>query len=127
MVSGQRLNRRQLALVAARFQSPFDGERLAALAAFGRLLDAGGATWADLIDGAAEQPPAAAADTVGEGRDPSDHRSIAETLAREAGNALTAWEKSFLRGIARYGQLSDKQRQMLADLQAKAADYGCTV
>ena len=87
---------------------------------------AGGTTWADLIDGPAEQQPAAEAD-IGEGRDPSDHRTIAETLAREAGDALTAWEKSFLRGIARYARLSEKQRQMLADLQAKAADYGCSL
>lgn len=119
-----RLDRRRLALVAARFQSPHDGERLAALEAFGRLLAAGGTTWADLIDGPAEQQPAAEAD-IGEGRDPLDHRTLAETLAREAGDALTPWEKTFLRGIARYQRLSPKQQRMLADLQAKAANYGC--
>jgi hypothetical protein len=96
------------------------------LEAFGRLLAAGGTTWADLIDGAAEQQPAASAD-IGEGRDPSDHRTLAEALAREAGDALTAWEKTFLRGIARYDHLSAKQRQMLADLQAKATNYGCAI
>lgn len=122
-VSGQ-LDRRRLALIAARFGSPYDGERLAALEAFGRLLDAGGTTWGDLIGAPAEQQPAADADT-GEGRDPSDHRTLAETLAREAGDALTAWEKTFLRGIARYASLSPKQQRMLADLQAKAAAYGC--
>lgn len=124
-----RLDRRRLALVAARFQSPHDGERLAALEAFGRILAAGGTTWADLIDGPAEQQPAAEADT-GEGRDPpdpTDHRAVAETLAREAGDALTAWEKTFLRGIARYASLSPKQQRMLADLQAKAAAYGCAL
>lgn len=124
IVVERQLDRRRLALVAARFQSPFDGERLAALEAFGRMLDASGATWADLIAGPAEQSPQA--DLVSEGRNDPPHRIIAETLAREAGDALTAWERQFLRGIARYDRLSDKQRQMLADLQAKAADYGQT-
>lgn len=122
-MGGRQLDRRRLALVAARFQSPHDGERLAALEAFGRLLDAGATTWADLIGGPVEQSQA----DQSEGRDTPPHRTVAETLAREAGEALTAWERSFLRGIARYDRLSDKQRQMLADLQAKAADYGCVV
>lgn len=125
-MSRRQLDRRRLALVAARFQSPFDGERLAALEAFGRLLDAGGATWADLIDGPSGKPKAKA-DKGGGRYDPTDHRTLAEALAREAGDALTAWEKTFLQGIARYASLSPKQRQMLTDLHTKATTYGCTV
>ena len=110
-----RLDRRRLALVAARFQSPYDGERLAALEAAGRLLNAGGATWGDLIDGPSQ---AHSNDTMGEGRAASHHQ-IAETLAREAGDTITPWERRFLDGCLSFDRLSDKQQRTLAEIQRK--------
>ena len=110
-----RLDRRRLALVAARFQSPHDGERLAALEAAGRLLNAGGTTWADLIDGPSQAP---SNDTIGEGREPS-HRQIAETLAREAGDMLTPWERAFLIGCIGFPKLSAKQQRTLSEIGRK--------
>lgn len=110
-----RLDRRRLALVAARFQSPHDGERLAALEAAGRLLNAGGATWADLIDGPSQ---AHSNDTIGEGREPS-HRQIAEALLRDAGEMLTPWERSFLIGCIGFARLSDKQQRTLGEIHGK--------
>lgn len=119
LVSGRkvdgRLDRRRLALVAARFQSPHDGERLAALEAAGRLLAAGSATWADLIDGPSQ---AHSNDTIGEGRAASHHQTV-ETLAREAGDLLTPWERRFLDGCLGFDRLSEKQQRTLAEIHRK--------
>lgn len=111
---GGRLDRRRLALVVARFKSPFDGERLAAIEAATRLLNAGGATWADLIDG-----PKQAHTDIGEGRAPSYYQQLAADLAREAGDVLTEWERRFLDGCATFRALSPKQVETLADIRRK--------
>ncbi len=103
--------RRRMALVAARFESPHDGERLAALEAFGRLLHAAGLSWPDLIDRLAQGG-------TGEGGDPS-HREIVEALAREAGDALTPWECSFLDGCTTFQRLSEKQWRTLANIRTR--------
>ena len=122
MVSG-RLDRRRLALVAARFQSPFDGERLAALDAFGRLLRAGGATWQDIIG---DDTPAAAQDVGGDDANGAviPHVAEARELLRRGAGLLTTWEGKFLVGLQAYPVLSTKQRQMLDGIRRKlvAAD-----
>ena len=119
-MDGRQLDRRRLALVAARFQSPFDGEKLAALEAFRRVLEAGGATWSDLI---AEPKPAGGQGTAqGEGRQrtpPKDPQDIALDLARTAGGVLTAWELDFLKSVAGFRALSDKQIATLTSIRAK--------
>jgi hypothetical protein len=113
----RQLDRRLLALVAARFQSPFDGERLAALEAFGRILTADGATWSDLIGEPGK--PAAAADTV-EGRPgPPNHLEIITALARDGVDVITPWERSFLAGCAERGRLSAKQWKLLSQIVGK--------
>ena len=112
---GPGLDRRRLALVAARFQSPHDGERLAALEAASRLLSAGGASWADLIDGATR----ASSEAIPGERREASHQQVAEALARDAGDNLTAWERSFLTGCIGFPRLSDKQQRTLAEIQRK--------
>jgi hypothetical protein len=109
-----RLDRRRLALVAARFASPHDGERLAALEAAGRILAAGGLSWRELIDGAAE-----AHDDQGEPVAAPPHHEIATALARSGDGVLTAWELRFLRGLLTFRTLSPKQRAMLDGIKAK--------
>lgn len=111
-----RLNARRLAYVADRFQSPFDGERLAALEAAGRMLAAAGLSWRDLIDRAAEaQNDDDAGEPVG-----AHHQDAAELL-RHAGDELTTWERSFLRGCIGFPKLSDKQQRTLAEIARKVA------
>lgn len=126
VVSG-RLDRRRLALVAARFQSPHDGERLAALEAFGRLLRAGGTTWQGFIG---DDTPAAAQDDAGPdvGGDASGpvipHVAEARELLRRGAGLLTSWEGKFLVGLQAYATISAKQRAMLDGIRRKlvAAD-----
>jgi hypothetical protein len=115
MTDGRRLDRRRLALVAARFQSPHDGERLAALEAFGRLLNAGGGSWDDLLAPLKAAGEGAAKD---KGRDRTPQQ-LAADLAREAGDALTRWEISFLHGCSTFRTLSPKQLDMLDEIQRK--------
>jgi hypothetical protein len=104
----RQLDRRLLVLVAARFQSPFDGEKLAALEAFDRLLQSAGASWSDLIDATPEQPAPAAAKTKGRGGD--DPKSLGcEALAR------------LVVGIATQRRLSPKQQRMMADIGRKVS------
>lgn len=122
-----RLDRRRLALVAARFQSPFDGEKLAALDAFGRLLRAGGATWQDII-GADTQAAAQDAGADVGGDDASGpvipHVAEARELLRRGAGLLTPWEGKFLVGLQAYATISAKQRAMLDGIRRKlvAAD-----
>jgi hypothetical protein len=124
VVSG-RLDRRRLALVAARFQSPHDGERLAALEAFGRLLRAGGTTWQDFIG---DEPAAQDAGADVGGNDANGavipHVAEARELLRRGAGLLTTWEGKFLVGLQAYPALSTKQRQMLDGIRRKlvAAD-----
>ena len=116
-----RLDRRRLALVADRFGSSYDGERLAALEAAGRILAAGGATWRSLIDGQGDDH--ASTSRVG-GVDEGEpvaahhHQDVAELL-RHAGELLTPWEHGFLRGLQGFRTLSEKQRDTLAEIQRK--------
>lgn len=121
MVDG-RLDRRRLALVADRFESPFDGERLAALEAAGRMLAAGGLSWRDLIGGPAE------ADDEGEPVE-APHHAVADQLARAGADILTPWELRFLAGLLTFRTLSEKQRRLLAEIQGKVgarADDWCS-
>ena len=110
-----RLDRRRLALVAARFESPHDGERIAALEAAGRLLAAAGVSWRELIDGAAE-----ARDDEGEPVGAPHHHQIVAELLAHAAALLTPWEHGFLRGLRGFTTLSEKQRASLAEIQRKA-------
>jgi len=121
VVSG-RLDRRRLALVAARFQSPFDGERLAALDAFGRLLRAGGTSWQDFVSGASPPQPDQGAESDDAPAAPS-HVEAARTFARRGAGVLTAWEKQFLHGLQAYSTLSPKQARMLAEIERKVSVF----
>lgn len=116
VVPGRQLDRRRLALVAARFQSPYDGERLAALEAFGRLLDAGGASWSDLLAPLNAAGEGEVAQAKGRDRSPQE---LAADLAREAGDALMEWERRFLDGCTTFRQLSPKQLDTLAEIRRK--------
>lgn len=107
----RRLDRRRLALVADRFQSPHDGERLAALDAAARILAAGGLSWRELIDGAPE------ADTD-DGEPVEAHHQIRELLI-EGRYFLTPWEQRFLTGLLSFRTLSERQQRTLASITAK--------
>ena len=115
-MNARRLDRRRLALVADRFESPFDGERLAALEAAGRMLAAAGASWRDLIDGAIE------ADDTDDGEPveaPIHAHDVAAMLQHPAAKYLSPWEQRFLRGCMSFRALSPKQRTMLAEIAGK--------
>jgi len=117
--SGQ-LDRRRLALVAARFDSAYDGERLAALEAAGRLLAAGGSTWRDLIDGVTSGQKADHRSDADNGETVSaQHRLTVHVLLEFGGSLLTAWETNFLGGLRAFSKLSAKQRGVLDGIRRK--------
>ena len=119
MHSGQ-LDRRRLALVAARFDSAYDGERLAALEAAGRLLAAGGSTWRDLIDGVTSGQKADHRSDADNGETVSaQHRLTVHVLLEFGGSLLTAWETNFLRGLLAFSKLTPKQRGVLNGIRRK--------
>jgi hypothetical protein len=113
-------DRTRLALVAAKFQSPFDGERLAALEAFHRLLVAAGTSWPEILKAEPGEGPAPV-ETMGEGGHDPDHLATIHTLARDGRGVLTDWERSFLVGIAAAGRLSTKQQATLDGIVRKVA------
>jgi hypothetical protein len=114
-----RLDARRLALVADRFQSSFDGERLAAFDAAGRMLAAAGWSWRELIDRAVE---AGNDDDAGEPVEAHHHQAVAELL-RHAGELLTAWERRFLTDLLAFRALSEKQRLILDRIRDKVAAW----
>jgi hypothetical protein len=117
----QRSDRQRLLKVSALFQSPHDGERLAALETFSRLLRTAGADWADLI-GLPALPAPDNAKTEDGGPTPQP-LSVAELarLARLGRGVLTPWEQSFLVGISTQRRLSPKQQGMLRDIRRKVS------
>ena len=123
MVNAQ-LDRRRLCLVLDRLESPHDGEKLAAIAAAGRILRAGGSTWRDLLTGLEGDDHASTSrvDDVDDGEPvAAQHHQDAAELLRHAGDELTAWERSFLRGCIGFPRLSEKQRRTLAEIRRKVA------
>lgn len=120
-VSTGRLDRRRLALVADRFGSSHDGERLAALEAAGRILAAGGATWRDLIglgdDDDQKSDHRFDADDGETGEAP--HHRVVRDLQQRGGACLTTWERNFLRGLLGFDTLSTKQRGILDGIRRK--------
>ena len=116
-VHGQ-LDRRRLALVVALFESPHDGERLAALEAAGRLLAAGKVSWRDLIDRAAK-PTTTADDDEDLGEPIGPHKVVAADLLRRFSGRLTPGERTFLGGLRAFRKLSAKQRGVLDNIRRK--------
>ena len=114
-----RLDRRRLALVVALFESPHDGERIAALEAAGRLLAAGRVSWRDLID-RAEKPTTTDDDDEDLGEPIGPHKVVAADLLRRFSGRLTPWERTFLRGLRAFSKLSAKQRGVLDNIRRKA-------
>ena len=115
-----RLDRRRLALVADRFGSSYDGERLAALEAAGRILAAGGATWRDLIDGGTSDQKSDRRFDADDGEtvEAPHHRTV-RGLQQRGTPYLTAWERNFLRSLLGFAKLSAKQRARLEDIRRK--------
>ena len=135
-MSRRRLNRQRLVAIANLFSSPHDGERAAAAAAFLRALEAAGSSPEDLLlgeAGPASKParkakakPQGAADHASEAAhtDAADHKPYAEALLARAGDVLSPFEKSFLRGVVGYTYLSEKQKLVLDQIATKAAEFG---
>lgn len=83
--------------------------------AFSRILQAGGASWADLI----EQPGKPARDNAKiDGEAAPKPLSYAD-LARMGRGVLTDWEQRFLIGVSTQRKLSRKQAGMLRDIRRK--------
>ena len=125
-MNARSLDRDRLAKVLARFESPFDGEKLAAIEAAGRILRAGGATWRDLLAGLGSDDDAPTTSRVDDGVDdggpvaaPQHVKTITAMLRRPGVVALSEWERGFLRGCLRFDTLSKKQADMLAEVFAK--------
>jgi len=98
-------DRARLIKTVALFNSPVDGERLAALAAADRILAAAGLTWADLV----KQREAK--------REPlfSTWRTTCAELLKRPGD-LRAWEKKFVADLPAFPRISTKQRYCLATI-----------
>lgn len=131
-MTGRRLDARRLGLVLDRLESPHDGEKLAAIAAAGRILRAGGSTWRDLLTGLGGDDHASTSrvDDVDEGEPvAAPHTDTVKALARAGAEILTPWERDFLRGLLTFRTLSEKQRRTLAEVRAKVevmADAWCS-
>lgn len=125
-MAGRQLDRQRLARIANLFSSPVVGERAAAASAFLRALHAVGSTPEDLLLGEAGPASKPAGKTKAKAKQGGvDHRQDAEALLARAADVLSPFEKSFLRGVTAYAQLSDKQRTILGQIATKAADRGC--
>src|SRR4029077_2706110 len=98
----------RLAKLLALLDSPVEGERIAALEACNRHLEAAGLRWRDI---AAELPGSAEAQ--------GDHAKGAAEVMRDGADVLTRWEVEFLIGITACEKLSARQRQILDRLNAK--------
>ena len=99
----------RLAKLVALLDSPVEGERIAALGAVNRQLEAMGLRWRDM---ATELPGSAAAA-------PLDHVALAAGLVRDGRGLLTRWETEFLVGIAGSAVLSAKQAVILDGIKRK--------
>ena len=116
-MTGRRLDARRLCLVLDRLESPHDGEKLAAIAAAGRILRAGGSTWRDLLTGVGGDDHASTSRVD----DVDDGEPVAAQHHQDAAELLTAWEHGFLRGLQGFRTLSEKQRDTLAEIRRKVA------
>lgn len=103
--------RTRLAAILGLLGSDHAGEVAAAGAAATRLLRAAGLTWTDLLSPVGIQ---AAPSTR-----PTGDRSMAEATCRRYAGQLTAWECSFLDGIARRRSLTRKQAATLHNIAAE--------
>lgn len=122
-VISARLDRRRLALVADRFGSTHDGERLAALEAAGRLLAAANSTWRDLIDGVTNgQKSDHRSDADNGTADTPAHHRVARQLLQRA-HDLTKWERTFLSDLVSFRKLSEKQQRALDGIRQKMAAH----
>lgn len=123
-MSGRRLDARRLGLVLDRLESPHDGEKLAAIAAAGRILRAGGSTWRDLLAGLDGNDHASTTPRVGDGVDAGEpvaapHFHQVRELMLEGRYALTSWERQFLTGLLAFRTLSERQRRTLDEISRK--------
>lgn len=132
-MTGRRLDARRLGLVLDRLESPHDGEKLAAIAAAGRILRAGGSTWRDLLAGLDGNDHASTSRVDGGIGDDepvaAPHTDTVKALARAGAEILTPWERDFLHGLLTFRTLSEKQRRTLAEIRAKVeamADAWCS-
>jgi hypothetical protein len=92
----------------ALFDSPIDGERLAALEAANRILRKAGLNWNDLI-----RPREII-------REPqfSIWRKTCAALLEHAGS-LRPWEKNFVAGLPAFPRISSKQRWILDEIATR--------
>jgi hypothetical protein len=121
-VTGRRLDARRLGLVLDRLESPHDGEKLAAIAAAGRILRAGGSTWRDLLAGLNGNDHASTSrvDDVDEGEPvEAPHFHQVRELMLEGRYVLTRWERDFLTCLLAFRTLSEKQRRTLDEIGRK--------
>lgn len=123
-MSGRRLDARRLGLVLDRLESPFDGEKLAAIAAAGRILRAGGSTWRDLLAGLDGNDHASTTQRVDDDVDDGEpvaapHFHQVRELMLEGRYVLTSWERQFLTGLLAFRSLSEKQRRTLDEIGRK--------
>jgi len=86
------------------------GERAAAALHASRLLCASGLTWGDLLGSPVAEPSAG---------DPWRQQAIE---AGQFADLLTAWERNFLRKLAGFPAISEKQRDILQQIIAKVQD-----
>ncbi len=132
-MAGKRLNRERLVRIANLFSSPVAGERAAAASAFLRALEAGGMSPEDLLLGeagpASKPEPKAKARAKPEAKAQAqqgapDHIITASSLLERAASILTPFEQSFLRGVADYSHISEKQERVFRQIVDKVRANG---
>jgi hypothetical protein len=119
VTAGTPLDVRKLRLIAARFVSNHEGERLAALTLANRMLSEAGLGWGDLLKADAEPPDD---ELVVVAR--LDPRRAVRRMLGQRGHELTAWEHDFLDGVSRFLRLSDKQLDVIQSIAQRLADVG---
>ena len=127
------LDRRRLVMVVRLLDSPHDGEKLAAIAAAKRLLDAAGMSWAELVEREPEPP-------IRQSANPSDHgtrddcawRNLLDEISgrnhalldRGIG-CMTPWEIDFVESLyERWSPPTPKQSAILDRIKAKIIAMG---
>jgi hypothetical protein len=113
----------KLALLIPRLGSPFEGERLATVAAIERVLKSHGLDWHDLAGaisfGTAPTPRETLKPERGARRAGLDQWRLDVGALLRSGTRLTDWERRFCASLLNFRRLSAKQAARLAEILQK--------
>jgi hypothetical protein len=109
-------DRDRLAKMLALLDSPFDGERLAAVASATKLLERRGVRWCQILDHMCQPPPRPPQ------RQPRPvHWRLTCLRLLERVHDLKPWEANFVRDIVRGNTLTTRQHSCLREMERRVA------